>query len=90
MFTRNGDRVQLDVSIDDWESLLVVIGIACGVVRSQGDRAGFFGIVALANRLNEGNAAFVPYEVPPEFTPPSETLHWGEEFEKLGHDADPS
>lgn len=66
MMRHDGDRVYLDLHIDDWHALLFALGTAAGATE---DRAQFRGYLRLVNRINEGNPHFTPYEVEPEEQP---------------------
>jgi hypothetical protein len=58
----NGD-VQITMSHDDWELLLIVMGTAAGAgVRERG-MSTLSESLALVNRLNAGNPSFIQYEV---------------------------
>lgn len=63
-FSRRGDRVVLNMSRDDWDRLLMMMGFAMRVMLGRGDNPD--GILALVNRLNQGNPNFTPYEITPE------------------------
>ena len=65
MSTFTGDRVQFDISRDDFELLLLALGMATGSVQDTPMRRLLF---ELANRINEGNPNWTPYEIvdPPE------------------------
>ena len=70
-FRRDGDRVTIEMSINDWDSMIVALGIAGGVLIARGSprespRA-FWRFTALVNRINQGNADFTPYTIPEEF-----------------------
>lgn len=66
---REGDRMHIEVSLDDWDSILVTLGAALGVVFR--DPSKFYIWLAVINRLNEGNPHFIPYEIPEEFRAPA-------------------
>lgn len=68
MYRKQGDRVIIDISEDEYVSLLVTLGIALGAVMQRADPAFTDGILRLANSINEGNPRFRPYEVAPEPT----------------------
>lgn len=57
-----GDKVQLTMTREDFESLLMRLGGS-----ARGDIADFHRTLALVNRLNVGNKRFTPYEVPEEY-----------------------
>lgn len=55
-YTRDGDRVTLTLSVDDWDALLIAV--------ASTPVMGLWRKTELANRLNEGNPAWTPYEIP--------------------------
>ena len=58
---REGDRVTVDMSIDDWEILLMRLGFSIGATHASGwDRE----VIGFVNRLNDGNPGFAPYVMP--------------------------
>jgi hypothetical protein len=57
-------RITLDRN--DYESLLVTLGYAIGAAIKDEDARRAWAILRLANRINEGNPAYIPYKVPPE------------------------
>jgi hypothetical protein len=61
----NGD-VQLTMSKDDWQRLLLVLGYAAGAAHKVGAWDAARPMIALTNRLNEGNPEFRPYDLGPE------------------------
>ncbi len=65
-FKQEGQTITLTCTRDDYDLLLIGLGIANGSAMHAGNRAlsrTFFGLI---NRLNEGNPHFRPYEIPPE------------------------
>jgi hypothetical protein len=62
-YTRNGDRVTIEMNIEDWQSLVFVLGAAAGAASRNGDTASFLKWLELANRLNAGNPNWLPYEL---------------------------
>jgi hypothetical protein len=63
MMRREGGRVLIDISDDDYNWLMMVLGFATahatpyGIVRP-------IGVLRLANAINEGNPNWTPYEIP--------------------------
>ena len=56
------------MSRDDYSSLVFLLGLASGgISRQEGNGERFYRAVALLNRLNEGNPAYTPYEIPAEY-----------------------
>lgn len=66
-YTQQGDRVTLEMTRDDYERLLIMIGFACGAALRNGDRSQLYRWLEFANDMNAGNPAFLPYEIPEEF-----------------------
>lgn len=62
----DNDLVTITMSRSDYAPLLLVLGYAAGSTHSS-DRRFFWSIAALANRINEGNPNWNPYEIPPEY-----------------------
>lgn len=54
-------QVILTMSREDYENLLVALGMGTAAYLSRSD--GLREILALVNRLNEGNPAYTPYRV---------------------------
>jgi len=59
-------QVVLTMSRDDYDAVLIRLGIAAGYLSQQRDDDAFRRTCALLNRLNEGNPHYIPYEVEPE------------------------
>ena len=59
------DRVVIDMSRDDFDMLLLVLGLAAG--GQFDDRVFFWRVMKLANTINEGNPRYTPYEIPEEY-----------------------
>ena len=60
---RIGDTVRIDMSIAEWEHLLLMLGYAAGLAGRE-DPKRFWKFIQLANDLNSGNPEFQPYEIP--------------------------
>jgi len=67
-WTREGDEIVLRLSVNDYETLLLMLGFAAGAVSRESHQNIFWRWVALVNRINEGNPQFTPYEIPLAFT----------------------
>jgi hypothetical protein len=68
MMKRENGRVQIDVSVDEWERMLWLTGVAIGGLRREGASIGlFWRHMQLMNSINEGNPEFTPYEIPEEY-----------------------
>ena len=64
-YRRDGDTIKLELTADDYDSLLIALGYATS--RYQVGTRLFWRWLALANRINEGNPSFTPYEIPAKF-----------------------
>ena len=65
-YTEDGDHVYLEMSHEDFADLRLMLGYAAGAAHKES--AGmFWRWIAFANRVNEGNPRFTPYEIPEEF-----------------------
>jgi len=67
IFREEGDRVTLEMSRDDYEQLLLILGFQEGSVLRTGDERTFYRWLEFINRLNAGNPRFTPYEIPMEY-----------------------
>ena len=65
--TRNRDKIALDMSVQDFRELLLLVGYAAGAASAKGERATAYRWIKFANELNATNPGFQPYEIPPEF-----------------------
>jgi hypothetical protein len=63
-YSQDGDRVTLELSRDDYDYLLVLLGMALPAIKTSLGREAFIAAIALLNRLNEGNPGFDPYQIP--------------------------
>jgi hypothetical protein len=61
---REGDTVTLTMSREDWDRLLMVLGVATAAARKGLSPLTYGSTLALVNRLNDENPEFRPYEVP--------------------------
>jgi hypothetical protein len=52
----------LTLTVDDYDTLLIALGVATGALGTHSPAA--WGIVRLINCINEGNPDFTPYEIP--------------------------
>jgi hypothetical protein len=69
-YKRHDDRVTLELTVDDFGSLLLALGYACGAAHSKGEPKMFYAWMRLANVVNDGNPDFTPYEIPEEYKRP--------------------
>jgi hypothetical protein len=61
---REGDRVTIELSVDDFMLLMLVCGIATAAVANRnGIVVRPSAILRLVNVMNEGNLSFTPYEI---------------------------
>jgi len=66
MYSETVDEVTLKMTHEDFADLLLMLGYAAGAAHKES--AGmFWRWIAFANRVNEGNPRFTPYEIPEEF-----------------------
>jgi hypothetical protein len=66
-YTERGDRITIEMTAADFDELLLVLGYAAGAASKDGQQAFFWRCLRLANNLNQGNANFMPYQIPEEF-----------------------
>lgn len=68
-YTRHGENITLEMTVDDYERLLVMMGFAlAGAMekdRIDGTKMAYRWLRFL-NDLNNGNPNFTPYEIPKE------------------------
>jgi hypothetical protein len=57
------ERVQLDLSRDDFDVLLYALGCAIGAASKGGNRELVKSMLGLANEINAGNPNWTPYDV---------------------------
>ena len=69
-YSEKDGQVVLTMSIEDWQRLLMLLG-ACSAHASHGGKSVFQlnDILALLNRLNEGNPHYKPYAVAEKLVP---------------------
>lgn len=58
--------MRIEFSQHDYETLLLTLGYAAGALLMQGDRALFYRVVELANRINRDNPNWTQFEIPPK------------------------
>jgi len=63
-YQRQNDEIILQMSIGDWERLLMLMGYAAGAAKAAGEEKLFWEWIQLANEMNLTNPAFTPYEIP--------------------------
>jgi hypothetical protein len=60
-------EVNITLTYDEYERLLLVMGYAVGAAFSHGDQQMAYGFVDLINRVNKDKPHFQPYAIPDEF-----------------------
>lgn len=63
---KEGDKVVVEISEAEFEALLYEIGVTARMAMQQKQARLFWSCLAFANRLNEGNPDWRPYEIPPD------------------------
>ena len=63
-FTKHPYGVTIELTHDDFEQLLLIVGFAAGAAKAQGEDRMFWGWIDFANRINRTNPNFTPYEIP--------------------------
>jgi hypothetical protein len=66
-YRKDGDKITIELTEQDYKLLMFGLGHAANHIRDQGIEAIFYTLVALTNRVNEGNPEFTPYEVPEKY-----------------------
>jgi hypothetical protein len=51
---------------DQYDQLLIALGMAAGTAHGQGNRKLFIGLLRLANEINKNNPNWLAFELPPE------------------------
>lgn len=69
-YKEEGNRVTLEMTGEDYENLLLLMGVALGSASHFNDRDLFWRWMGFVNRMNEGNPRFTPYEIPEEYRKP--------------------
>lgn len=63
-YTKDGEKVTIEMTHEDYETLLLMLGAATGAVHDEGS---FYGFLKFVNELNRTNPRFTQYEIPAEF-----------------------
>ena len=58
---------EISLSREDFESLLLALGMATGLCFREGQERMAYRIVQLTNTINAGNPGYRPYNVPPQY-----------------------
>jgi hypothetical protein len=64
-YAREGDEVTLEMTVDSYLFLLMLLGISAGHLY-ESDRPMFWRAIRFVNELNADNPAYKPYELPPD------------------------
>jgi NADPH-dependent glutamate synthase beta subunit-like oxidoreductase len=65
--TQEGDRVTIEMTRDDYDTLLIILGAGLSAIYSkEGDNRTYNSWLRFINELNNGNPNFTPYEIPSE------------------------
>ena len=78
---QEGETVVLSMSVEDWKTMLFVLGFALGALPPNDFRQW----IGLLNRINEENPDFTPYEIraqPPDRDRDLVTGH-GDEYDEV-------
>jgi hypothetical protein len=78
---QEGETVVLSMSVEDWKTMLFVLGFALGALPPNDFRQW----IGLLKRINEGNPDFTPYEIraqPPDRDRDLVTGH-GDEYDEV-------
>lgn len=60
-FKREDDKITLEMTVEDWENLLLALGYATGAAYKSGDELKAQSLIKFVNRLNLDNLGFIPY-----------------------------
>lgn len=63
-FTREGEKVTIEMSVDDWDSFLELTGAAMGRLSRAGQIESFWKFARFVNEMNRTNPGFTPYAIP--------------------------
>ena len=56
----------IDLTDDEFNKLLLLFGYATGAAMVRDQKSLAYGFLALANRINQNNPNWIPYEIPKE------------------------
>lgn len=74
MMRREGGRVVIDISDEEFDSLTLALGMATGWALRIGNKSASDSWLRLVNSVNVGNSNFTPYEVAQEPKPAEAAL----------------
>ena len=66
-YSTKADAIILEMSLEDYDLLLVMLGAAAGLAHQRGDEVRFWRWIDFVNRMNAGNPNFTPYDIPDEY-----------------------
>jgi len=66
-YSEDGDTVRLEMTRDEYNGVLLMLGRLAGSESRNGDKQLFWEAIAFVNRLNRTNPNFTQYEIPEEF-----------------------
>ena len=59
--------MQIDLTQEEFDTLLLILRMATAAALRQGDRKLAYHFRALSNKINKDNPVYVPYSIPEEF-----------------------
>ncbi len=62
-YKRQGDDITLEMTVGDYEQLLMILGYAIGACSERSEQE-FYLWLKFVNELNTGNPHYTPYEIP--------------------------
>lgn len=68
-YSKQDDRITLEMTGDDFDCLLIMLGAAIGSALRAGRKDMAYLWLEFTNKLNNGNSEFTPYEIPTEHEP---------------------
>lgn len=66
-YTRDGDKVTIEMTLLDFEQLLMLLGFSLGSISLEQYPANFWNTVKFVNELNSQNPNFDAYFIPEEY-----------------------
>ncbi len=63
-FRREGDDIYLKLTADQYDMVLVALGMAAGLAARENHPKGYRCWLRVADEINEGNPQWQPYNVP--------------------------
>jgi hypothetical protein len=59
--------MQIELTEEQFQTLLLMAGCATGAAFKEGDRQLAYRFVELCNAINKDNPQFIPYDIPAEY-----------------------